>query len=192
MNINVATFFFYFSPRTKQCVHNNNDYNSNNCSSCSCIRMEIVHRHYHEWLIYNHAWDPISGSALVGEPTLNPKGRGHCQKAGFTASTAYHLKMYHCAGSAHHRRLLEKKLMWFTNTLSQCVVNPTGAQRGRERFSRQRDKQVDSWGWITEFPLRSHTLQFNFWIPKCRCYLVETRFQASDIKWFCAVCVYED
>lgn len=75
----------FIFPRIKWHVHNN-------YRSCSSEMMEILHRHHREWLIHNHAWDPISGSALVDEPALNPEAWGHCQKAGFAASTACHLK----------------------------------------------------------------------------------------------------
>ena len=105
--------------------------------------MEIVQRHYHEWLIYNHAWDPISGSALEDEPTLNPEAESHCQKAGFTASTAYHLKTYHCTGSGHHRRLFEKKYCGLqTDSKPMRCVSQGSFEEGGEGFGRRRDKQV--------------------------------------------------
>lgn len=77
--------------------------------------MKIVHRHHHEWLMYNHAWDPISGSALVDQPSPNPEARSCCQKAGFAASTAYHLKTYHCTDFCHHWS--SNVFIFFTNPM---------------------------------------------------------------------------
>lgn len=124
--------------------------------------MEILHRHHHDWLIYNHAWDPISGSALVDEPTLNPEAWGHCQKAGFAASTACHLK-----NVSLHWLVSSSTAIWkrsnavYKQSLSQCVLCPSESWRGRAWLGRLWEKQVDIRGCTTEFLLCSHTLRFN-------------------------------
>lgn len=80
--------------------------------------------------MYNHAWDPISGSALVDQPSLNPEAWSCCQKAGFVASRAYHLRTYHRTDLCHHRRLFKRSQHFFYHT--ECVQYE--AQRGREGF----------------------------------------------------------
>lgn len=41
-------------------------------AAASELEWKIVHHHHHECLIYNPAWDPVSGPALVDEPGLGP------------------------------------------------------------------------------------------------------------------------
>lgn len=136
-------------PSTKWCVPNNN------YGSCSWVRMKLVHCHYHEWLIYVHVWEPISGSALVDSPSLNPEA--------WAAAKRLDLQQ---AQLTIWKRIIALTCVIIKDYLKEVVflTDPTRfvSQGSSEREGRIRqDEPVDSWGCVTEFLLCCHTLQFN-------------------------------